>query len=214
MRDINSYTLNAFCLEAGAIPILMGLCGDRFELLRERIRKGMEEADSLWISGGSSVGTRDITLKVLESFDDTEVLVHGISISPGKPTIIARIGRKAVFGLPGHTASAMVIAEVFLRPFLAHLSGERDIPWNRDSYLTAELSRNIESASGRDDYIRVKLTSQNHKLIAEPIFGKSGLISTLVEAQGLIRVDRNSEGLYKGQPVKVILFDPHKGAFP
>ncbi|HJX33613.1 MAG TPA: molybdopterin molybdotransferase MoeA, partial [Desulfatiglandales bacterium] len=119
VRDINSYTLTAFCRQTGVIPVNLGLCKDRFNDLRDMVKRGIETADTLWISGGSSVGTSDMTVKVLESFDHMELLVHGISISPGKPTIIARIGNKAVFGLPGHAASAMVIAEIFLNPFLS-----------------------------------------------------------------------------------------------
>lgn len=211
VRDINSFTLSAFCKQAGAVPVVLGLCGDSFERLRDMVAQGLEQADTLWISGGSSVGTRDHTLKVFESFEGSEILVHGISISPGKPTIIARMGNRAVFGLPGHTVSAMVVAEVFLSPFLSGLAGEEGFERDAHPYADAELGRNIESASGRDDYIRVKLERKENKLVAEPIFGKSGLISTLVEADGLIRVDRNTEGLYKGQPVKVMRFTSWKG---
>jgi molybdopterin molybdotransferase len=208
VRDINSYTLNAFCQQAGAESIMLGLCTDDFDTLHQKVEKGLNMADTVWISGGSSVGTRDMTLKVLESFDDMELLVHGISISPGKPTIIARIGSKAVFGLPGHVASTMVVAEVFLAPFLARLSGKKNSSEQSLIEVDAELSRNIESASGRDDYIRVRLDKKDNRIIAEPIFGKSGLISTLVEAHGLIKVDRNTEGLYKGQLVRVMIFHP------
>ena len=213
VRDINTYTLSAFCWQLGAVSMTLGLCGDDFEELRAMVEKGLREADTVWISGGSSVGTRDLTLKVFESFDKVELLVHGISISPGKPTIIARVGPKAIFGLPGHTASAMVVAEIFLAPFLARLSGEGNFPESLNGEMEAELSRNIESASGREDYIRVKLESKEGRLIAEPIFGKSGLISTLVEADGLVRVRRNTEGLYQGQKVKVMIFKPKKGGF-
>ncbi len=213
VRDINSYTLSAFCQQAGADSTIMGLCGDDFERLRDRVEKGLNEADTVWISGGSSVGARDLTLKVFESFDHMELFVHGISISPGKPTIIAKIRSRAVFGLPGHTVSAMVVAEVFLSPFLARLSGETGFLKGSHAQVEAELGRNIESASGREDYIRVKLVERGEKLFAEPIFGKSGLISTLVEADGLIRVDRNTEGLYQGQMVKVVVFHPTKGGF-
>ena len=206
VRDINSYTLSAFCRQAGAIPVNLGLCKDSFNALSEMVNKGLETADTLWISGGSSVGTTDMTVKVLESFDDMELFVHGISISPGKPTIIARIGSKAVFGLPGHAVSAMVVAEIFLNPFLSRLSGDINAFEDTHFYMEAELSRNIESASGRDDYIRVKLEKRDGRLFAEPIFGKSGLISTLVEAHGLLKIDRNTEGLYRGQTVKVMLF--------
>ena len=206
VRDINSYTLTAFCRQAGAIPINLGLCKDNFATLREMVKRGLDIADTLWISGGSSIGTRDITVKVLESFDDVEILVHGISISPGKPTIIARIGSKAVFGLPGHAASALVVAEIFLTPFLSRLSGIINAFEDTHVYMDAELTQNIESASGRDDYIRVRLEKRDGRLFAEPIFGKSGLISTLVEAHSLLKIDRNTEGLYKGQAVKVMLF--------
>ena len=211
VRDINTYTLSAFCRHAGAEAVALGLCKDNFEELRARLEKGLGEADTVWISGGSSVGTRDMTLKVFESFPHVELLVHGISISPGKPTIIAKAGSKAVFGLPGHTASAMVVAEVFLNPFLFRLSGKRGFPGPLQEEVEAELSRNIESASGREDYIRVRLIEKEGKFIAEPIFGKSGLISTLVEADGLVRVERNTEGLYEGERVKVMFIRPKKG---
>ena len=213
VRDINSYTLASFCQRAGAEPIMMGLCKDDFEQLKGMIEKGLQDADTVWISGGSSVGTRDLTLKVFESFKDMEILVHGISISPGKPTIIAKIGSRAIFGLPGHTASAMVVAEVFLAPFLSHLQGNKEYPKKSHYEIDAKLDRNIESASGREDYFRVKLNRRGSEWIAEPIFGKSGLISTLVEADGLLRVDRNKEGLYQDQSVKVMVFDSLERGF-
>lgn len=213
VRDINTYTLSAFCWQSGAEPLALGLCKDNFEELKARIERGLGEADTVWISGGSSVGTRDMTLKVFESFHNVELLVHGISISPGKPTIIARVGSKAAFGLPGHTASAMVVAEVFLNPFLSRLSGKGGFTRPLSRGVEAELTRNIESASGREDYIRVRLIEKDGKLTADPIFGKSGLISTLVEADGLVRVERNTEGLYEGERVKVLFISPKKGGF-
>ncbi len=213
VRDINSYTLSAFCIQSDAEPVNLGLCRDDFEEIKIRIEKGLQKADTVWISGGSSVGVMDLTLKVFESFENTELLVHGISISPGKPTIIARIGTKAVFGLPGHTASAMVVAEIFLAPFLSRLSGTDHLSESLHDEIEAELSRNIESASGREEYFRVKLKRREGNLVAEPIFGKSGLISTLVEADGLLRVERNTEGLYQGEKVRVMIFNPKKGEF-
>lgn len=206
VRDINTYTLSAFCIQQGAEPVPFGLCRDDFEELKTRVHRGLETADTVWISGGSSVGTRDLTLKVFESIDNTELLVHGISISPGKPTILAKRGASAIFGLPGHTASAMVVAEVFLSPFLARIGGERVVAEKGRNSVPARLSRNIESAGGRDDFIRVRLIRKEGEWVAEPIFGKSGLISTLVEADGLLRIDRNTEGLYQGQQVEVMRF--------
>ena len=206
IRDINSYTLSAFCLQSDAIPVDMGLCGDNFDELRNAVEQALSICDTVWISGGSSVGLRDMTLKVMESFPDTQILVHGIAISPGKPTIIGRTGGKALFGLPGHVASALVVAEIFLNPFLDGLAG-KEISYEDSHFcVEAELERNIESAGGRDDYIRVKLKKIDGRLVAEPIIGKSGLISTLVEAVGLVKIGRNTEGFYKGQIVRVMLF--------
>lgn len=212
VRDVNTYTLSSFCFQERVVPELIGLCSDNFEQLRAMIQDGLQRADTVWISGGSSIGTRDLTLKVFESFDGMEILVHGISISPGKPTIIARKGRQVIFGLPGHTASAMVVAEVFLVPFLSGLSGEKGSAVEGYHMIRARLTRNIESASGRDDFIRVKLDKRDGGWIAEPLFGKSGLISTLVEADGLLRIGRNAEGLYQDQMVEVMIFRSSKGA--
>jgi molybdopterin molybdotransferase len=211
IRDINSYTLNALCLNAGAEPVMLGICNDNFNELKAMVQQGLSMADTVWISGGSSVGTRDMTIKVFESFDNMEILAHGISVSPGKPTIIAKINSKAFFGLPGHVTSALVIAEIFLVPFLKRLSGEdQSFPF-ACQHLEAELARNINSSNGRDDYIRVRLHLKDGRLVAEPVFGKSGLISSLIHAHGLLLIDRNTEGLYQGQKVKVRLFSSSAG---
>jgi molybdopterin molybdotransferase len=205
VRDMNRYTLGAFLRRVGAEPFYAGLCPDEFEPLKKMIETGLSRADAVLISGGSSVGTRDLTLKVFETLKDFKLLVHGISISPGKPTIIGRSGPQPIIGLPGHVASALVVAEVFLARLIGRLSGQADFDRVFQSRVEAELSRNLESASGREDYIRVKLVENRGTLIAEPIFGKSGLISTLVGADGLVRIDMNTEGLYQGQAVEVML---------
>lgn len=205
VRDINSHTLAAFCRSFGAVPRTLGLAPDRFEPLRAKVEQGLSHADSVWISGGSSVGTRDLTVQVMESFPGMEILAHGVSISPGKPTILARTGSRTVWGLPGHVASALVVAEVLLAPFLRRLSGEEVSALPGPAHVQAELARNIASAPGRDDYIRVRLRQENGRLLAEPLFGKSGLISPLVDADGLVRVDRFTEGLYQGDSVTIHL---------
>jgi molybdopterin molybdotransferase len=140
VRDINRYSLGAFCLKAGGVPLFLGICPDDFESLGAFVRKGLEMADGVWLSGGSSVGTRDLTLKVLETLDDFELMVHGISISPGKPTIIARSGSIPLVGLPGHVASALVVAEVFMGPLIARLSGLADPGLDRGGRVEARLN--------------------------------------------------------------------------
>jgi molybdopterin molybdotransferase len=211
VRDVNRYSLMAFCQRVGAVPLFLGVYGDDFETLRDGVNRGLSEADTVWISGGSSVGTRDLTLKVFETLEDFELLVHGISISPGKPTIIGRTGLRPVVGLPGHVSSALIVAEVFLSRLIERLSGLTGGAPGVQPHVVAELSRNIESRTGRDDYIRVRLSLEGDRWRAEPIFGKSGLISILVDSDGLIRVDRNTEGLYEGDGVKVMLFDSIHG---
>ncbi len=206
VRDINRYTLGALCRNMGAVPVHMGICADHFEPLREMVEKALRAADAVWISGGSSVGTRDFTLKVFETLPDFELLVHGISISPGKPTIIGRSGAKSVIGLPGHPASALVVAEIFMTKMLRTLSGTMDAGTGMHTVKQAVLKQNIPSSGGREDYVRIKLAHDGEHLTATPIFGKSGLISTLVEADGLARIDMHTEGLYEGDEIDVMLF--------
>lgn len=204
VRDINSFTLMALATEAGAVPELLGRTKDHFKDLKAQCRKGLDLADVLLISGGSSVGARDFTLEVINSFPEAEVLAHGISISPGKPTILARIGRKILWGLPGHTVSAMTVFSLFVKPCLTHLEGERGL--KQIPRVRARLTRNIASAQGREDYIRVALARGEAGWEAAPILGKSGLISIMVRADGMIRIDQNCEGLEKGEWVEVWLF--------
>ena len=184
----------------------MGICGDDFQMLKDVVEEGASLADSVWISGGSSVGTRDLTLKVFETLPGFELLVHGISISPGKPTILGKCGDKTLVGLPGHVASALVVAQVFMSRVIFRLRGENH-SWSDSLFrVEAELSQNVESANGREDYLRVLLVREKERIIAKPVFGKSGLISTLVDSDGLVKIDMNTEGLYQGQTVKVMLF--------
>lgn len=206
MRDINSYTLGSLCITLGVEPIYLGIIKDRFEDITLFIEKGLSQADVVLLSGGSSVGVKDFTSDAFLSLDGVEVVAHGVSISPGKPTIIARKENKTLWGLPGHPVSAMIIFDVFLRYLFGKLVGLTNITEYNSHAIEAEIDRNIESATGRDDYIRVKLSHVEGRWFATPILGKSGLISTMVEADGIVRIDMNTEGLYKGETVQVRLF--------
>jgi molybdopterin molybdotransferase len=212
VRDVNRYTLGAFCRTLGADAVYLGLCPDDPDRLQEIVRRGLRTADTVWISGGSSVGTKDLTLKVFESLEDFELLAHGISMSPGKPTIIGRSGSRPVIGLPGHVASALVVAQIFLAPLIHRLAGQRDPMKGTHTLVEARLTRNVESVSGREDYVRVKLRREGNTWLAEPIFGKSGLISTLVIADGLLRVERNREGVYQDERVEIMIFSANGGS--
>ena len=202
IRDINTYTLAGLVQEAGGTPVMMGIVRDHFDSLYETSAAALSQSDMVLISGGSSVGTRDFTIEVLSSLPYADILVHGITISPGKPTILAKVGQKAFWGLPGHVASAMVVFGIVVRPFIEHIAG-RLPPSGRPPRLKALLSRNLASAQGRVDYIRVRFVERDSTLWAEPILGKSGLISTMVKADGLIEIGMNTEGLDKGAEVSV-----------
>jgi len=205
VRDINRYTIVSMVKEAGGIPLFLGIVKDRFNDLKEKIELGLRESDIVVITGGSSVGTLDLTREVLQVFPGTEILAHGVSIRPGKPTLLADIDGKPFLGLPGHPVSAMVIFHFFGKPILKILSGlSREVIWHQIK-VKARASRNIPSVPGREDYVRVKLEEKDGMLWAHPIFGKSGAISNLVHANGLIRIDINEEGLEQGEEAEVIL---------
>jgi molybdopterin molybdotransferase len=199
VRDVNSHTLAAQVEACGGVARKLGIVLDDFDAFLAIVRSALEEADLLLVSGGSSVGTRDLTIDVLGALPDSEVLIHGVSIKPGKPTILARVGSKAVWGLPGHVASAMVVFEVLVRRFVERIGGlERPRP---RGLARARLSRNVSSMHGRTDFVRVRLRGDE----ASPVLGRSGLIRTMVEADGLVEIPRDSEGLDAGAAVEVRL---------
>ena len=205
IRDINSYTLAGLVLQAGGIPRQLGIVKDDYDDLLNMCKRGVAESDMLLVSGGSSVGLRDYTVEVLSAIPDTELLLHGISISPGKPTILARTGNQAFWGLPGHVVSAMVVFHAVVQPFIDHVSGLEPAHLRRYA-CPATLSRSVASSLGRVDYIRVKLVEQDNAFVAQPILGKSGLINTMLRADGLVKIDKNTEGLDAGAQVNVLLF--------
>jgi molybdopterin molybdotransferase len=204
IRDINSYTLAALIRRDGHVPRLCGVFRDEYDVLRAAAQAALAEADVLILSAGSSVSARDMTAQVVESLGQPGVLVHGVSLKPGKPTILAVCDGKAVFGLPGNPVSCMVTYDLFVHPTLAHLSGAV-MPIQRT--VRARLTRNIASATGREDYVQVRLTrGGDGAYAATPVFGKSNLIFTLIRSDGMLKVPLNAGGLTAGTSVEVVLF--------
>ena len=203
IRDINSYTLFELIKEIGGIPVTFGIIKDHYEALFDTCQKALEKSDMVLISGGSSVGARDFTIDVLSKLPKPDILVHGISISPGKPTILATSGKKAIWGLPGHVVSAMIVFKMVVRPFIEHIGG-KSATQMKPLTFPAQLSRNLSSAQGRTDYVRVKILENDNGIWAEPVLGKSGLINTMIKADGLIEIGINTEGLDQGTIVNVI----------
>ncbi len=206
VRNINQYSLAAMAEEVGARVTDYGVIPDRADRLRKAFATALARQDAVLLSGGSSVGAKDLTTEVLTSFPNSEVVFHGISVAPGKPTILARALGKPVVGLPGHPVSALVIFELFAGPLLRVLGGEQpDAVFEPRRTIRARLAQNVASEAGREDYVRVRLTDENGVVRAHPLPGKSGAIFNLVSADGLVRIPANAEGLDGGTDVEVLL---------
>lgn len=203
IRDINYLTISGLAKEWDMDVLYGGIVKDQFETFQQKARELYEQADCLVLSGGSSVGAKDYTTDVIQSLGEPGVFVHGISIKPGKPTILAAANGKPVIGLPGHPASAMIIFRLFGERVLRKRSGE--VIQHKPERIFARISKNIPSAAGRSDYIRVRLFEKEGEWWAEPIIGKSGLITTLVKSDGIVEIISAKEGIVQGEFVPVIL---------
>lgn len=197
VRDVNSYTLAAAVKRRGGQPTLYGIIPDDFEELVRTIKTGFAENDIVILSGGSSVGTRDLSLKAMLSLPDSEMLFHGLAVKPGKPTMGVAIGEKLAIGLPGHPVSALMMFEMtvgqMLNPGFAGQVG-------------AVLVDSIASQPGRDDFVRVTIKDENGILYAAPVYGKAGLIRIMSLADGFIHIPYEKQGFNKDEQVSVHLF--------
>lgn len=203
VRDVNSFSLSALVEASGGIPARYGVAPDRADVLRRKAAQALAENDLLVITAGSSASARDLTAQVIHELGEPGVLVHGVNVRPGKPTILAVCGGKAVVGLPGNPVSALIIAGLFVTPLVERLAGvSRQSP---PAMLSARLSLNLSSQAGREDWVAVRLTQQAGGYSAEPVFGKSNLIFTLARADGLLRIPADATGLSAGEIVDVVL---------
>jgi molybdopterin molybdotransferase len=206
VRDVNAYTLSALVQEAGGVPRRYGILPDRYEALAAFAAQALRECDMLVITAGSSASARDLTAQVIDGLGKPGVLVHGVNVRPGKPTILAACNGKAVIGLPGNPVSALVIASLFIKPVIAGLLGSRSSPADFGCTLAAQLAVNLPSQAGREDWVPVMLTQdETGGYLAEPVFGKSNLIFTLARADGLVRIPPTATGLSAGETVDVKL---------
>ena len=204
VRDINSYTLSALITEAGGEPVLYGIVPDQESELYRVASKALSEVDLVVITAGSSASARDLTSEVIAQLGKPGVLVHGVNVRPGKPTILAVCDGNPVIGLPGNPVSALVIASLFVVPVIELLSGLK-IKRSKSSVI-ANLSLNIASQAGREDWIAVRIEKESADIVAIPVFGRSNLIFTLTRADGLIRIPPDATGLSAGEIVEVFLF--------
>lgn len=203
VRDINSYSLYAAVLKDSGVPKLYGIVKDEYEKIKASVEEALLGSDVVLISGGSSVGTRDETYKVIDSIGTPGILVHGIAVKPGKPTIIGKVNNKAVIGLPGHPASAFMIYKIFVSYLLGVMSGTG---YKLRNTIRARMSCNYPSNNGREEFIPIRLEETDEVTVAVPVFGKSGLISVLTLADGYVHKYRGAEGIPEDQEVEVTLF--------
>ena len=210
IRDINSYSITSYLNKIGAETKKVGIIEDEFESLKKAVKNELNQ-DLVLISGGSSVGIKDMTIDLLNSLGEPGVLLHGLAIKPGKPTILAIIEGTIVIGLPGHPASAWTVNNVLVGEIVRVLNGEKEaaeIGRSNNKYqIKAELTRSLVSDKGREEYIPVKIFRENEKLMAEPLLGKSSLITNLVQGDAVLKVPRNQEGKEKGEIIELSLIE-------
>lgn len=207
VRDINSYNLAGLIIQCGCIPVKKGIFRDVFDDIKGIVEESLRDSDAVVITGGSSVGMMDMTAKVINASGPPGVIFHGVALKPGKPTIGGVIRGVPVFGLPGHPAAVTVCFDIFIRPVLWMLTGLREKEFLKEErVLTARLSKNLSSGLGREEHVRVRIEKREGELWATPVLGKSGLIKTLVLADGTITIPVQSRGIQAGEEVQVKLF--------
>ena len=204
--DINSATLCAAIEENGGKAVYIGIARDNEEEIEEMIKESLEVADIVLTSGGTSTGIGDIIYRILDELG--EIIVHGVAVKPGKPTVIAVINNKPVFGLPGYPTSAFMIFEIFVAPLIRKMAGVS----KEDGRLKAKLSSRVFSAVGRREFLPVNIV-KGEGYTAYPVTGNySAAISKLGEADGFIEIPESKAFLEEGEEVEVKLFSTLKPA--
>ena len=193
IRDVNSDMLKAAVERLNGIALSKGIVEDNFEALTEACKELISNVDVLLVSGGTSVGEKDNMPRIVAELG--EILVHGLAVKPGKPTIIGEMEGKAVFGLPGNPVAAYFIFDYLVKPLLLTWQGGKV----EVEQVEARLTRAVSSNHGREEFILVRLDGSE----AEPVPSKSGLISTVSRANAYFIIPRDQEGLPKGALVQV-----------
>jgi molybdopterin molybdotransferase len=196
LYDINSHTISALVSASGGIPVRIDIAGDKAEELRAAVKEALK-SDIVVLSGGSSVGERDLLVDVIDMWG--EILFHGVQVKPGKPTIFAMIEGKPLMGMPGYPTSCLINSYLFLVPAIRKLA---HLPSRSGDTVKAKLSRRIPGSTGRRQFLTVKLVGDE----AVSVFKESGAITSIAEADGYIEIPENIDMLEKGQIVTVTLF--------
>lgn len=199
VRDVNSPMLEAILRSFGANTIHYGIVVDDEEKLSAVVAQAVSQCDAVLLSGGSSVGVKDAACRIIQSMG--QLLLHGIAMKPGKPTILGKAGQKPLVGLPGHPVAAYFVTKLFVLPLLGRLTDRQTKTYT----VTARITENISANHGRAQYHCCRLERIDGQLYAHPIRGKSGLITTLAGADGYFCIDRDCEGLPRNAQVQVTI---------
>ncbi|NWG11677.1 molybdopterin molybdotransferase MoeA [Candidatus Bathyarchaeota archaeon] len=203
--EVNRLVISALCRELDAESVDLGIAEDDFDEICERLKKGLEMADAMITTGGTSVGVSDLVPEAINKVGKPGVIVHGVSMRPAMPTALAVANAKPIIILSGNPVAAMFGFEVFARPLICKLLGlkkEETRP-----IMRAKITKKVTSALGRKTFIRVHVFPRD-EFFAEPISTRgSGIISTMTRANGYVVVPENREGLAEGESVSVHLFD-------
>ena len=200
VRDVNSHLLRAQAEAFGCEVKAYGICRDDEGELSAAVQKACGECDAVILSGGSSAGVMDLTKQVFQRAAGADILAHGVAIKPGKPTILAKAGEKALLGLPGHPVSAFFVMIAVALPVLNALRGLAD---EAQPFIIARLADKIPSNNGREDFVPVWLSGAGDDMTAHAVRYKSGLITLLSKSDGYTRISRLAEGLDPGSEVRV-----------
>lgn len=194
VRDINGYYLKHALEEDGCLSTYYGIAEDNQQALYEKVKKALDENNIVMLSGGSSAGSRDYAQNIMEMLG--EVLFHGIAIKPGKPTLAAKCGDKIIIGLPGHPLSCAVVYK-FVISKIINLIYDRKV---KEFYIESTMGENYHKAKGREEYLPVFINEE----IAYPVYAKSSAMSVMAKCDGFIRINRDVEGITKGEKVRVL----------
>ncbi len=204
IRDINTYTISNLIKNSGCIAKIFPILPDDLNSQLNQAKNALQFCDMLIFSAGSSISYRDTTAEVINSLEKPGVIVHGISVKPGKPTILGLSGTKPIIGLPGNPVSSIMIFINIVKPILDKLNNHVS---NIGNQIDCTLTQDISSQTGREDYVQVSLKINDQKILATPVFGKSNLINTLVNSDGFITIPPETGGLYKNSLVKVKTYE-------
>ena len=201
--EYNTRVLGSMLAGWGAEPVRWKITADDYETLKERLLQALQESDVVIMNAGSSAGREDFTAELIRELGT--VLTHGVAIKPGKPVVLGEVSGKPVIGIPGYPVSAVLAADLFLKPLIF-----RKLVCSLPELqkVSVAVSRKIVSSMGTEEFVRIKMGQVGDKIVATPISRGAGVIMSMVRADGMLKIPRLSEGYNAGDNVEVELLRP------